>query len=76
MIDLNHMIVVGDLSHRMVDNDDSIGNLWIPDQDEDNMIEVNEEIEVNGQSHQVKNKEKMISLDVLHVHVALVRRED
>ena len=47
MTDLNHMIIVEDLSHIMVDPEDSIGNGWIPDQDEDNIIEVNQEIEVN-----------------------------
>ena len=51
MTDLNSMIIVGDLSHRMVEQEDSIGNIWIPDQDKDNMIEVNQEIEVNRQNH-------------------------
>ena len=34
MTDLNCMIIVGDISHRLVEQD-SIRNIWIPEQDKD-----------------------------------------
>ena len=50
----------------------------IPNQGQDtaHLIKVNQEIEDSMLSRPAKNKEKIIPLDVLHVHVALVRRED
>ena len=72
MIDPNFVILIGYLSHRMVEQEDSIRNVRIPNQDMVNMIEINQEIEVNGQSPQGKNKERKRALLAC---AAIVRRE-
>ena len=73
MTDLNHMIVVGDLNHRMVEEEDSIENVWIKDQEVDNMREFSQKSGVNRQSCRVNIKERM---NVFPVCAATVRRED
>ena len=40
MMDPNHMIIKGDLSHRMVEEEDSISNFQTPNHDMVNMIKL------------------------------------
>ena len=76
MIGLSLIIVMEDHSQRMVEQVIFIESIPNKGWYTATLIKVNQEIEVNKQSCPVKNKEKTIFLDVLCVHVAIVKGED
>ena len=58
-----------DCNHKIIEQVNFIENFPNPGQDMANLIEVNQEIE------QRTRTKKKIFLDVLHLHIAFVRRE-
>ena len=67
---------MGDLSHKTVEQVTFTDNVLNQGQDTAHFITVNQETEDSRLSCPVKSKGKTIHLDVLRVHVALIRRED